>query len=1329
MAHVEYEGESTILSVKEMDGDQSAWLFVNDQQILQSEVIIGLQGEMVTKFNIETSANSTFHVPLELIVDGTTLTLAGIVTFKNIVLEKGGILNIKSTSHTASYSQNKYEATTSPGTYLLTSMKLKHGSQFNVEKGLSLLGNIFDIKRNVIIEADFMKIIVKLLSLERGSELSASGRAPIGQPGDGEGNNGGAYASSGGVLDGEPQDNAYGTLYTPRISGSQGGQGGKGGAYIRIDVEELFLDGIIRADGAYSYSGGGGSGGSLYITCSKLMHGLGELSANGGSTSNTGGGGGSGGRVAVYAIKNSFLGSYSATGGAHNNLTITSPKDGGPGSVYIQEGKQTDQTLREKLIVDNRIGQLHNYLTIAENNLDITLDNVEMYNFAKLQLIEDGQPRRLEVRKVDSDGTGLLRMRSNHFGTLERFNAGGYASSKLRINLELHNGGEFVLSETTFIMGKAPTALDLNGVLRGVLNMYITQGRRMRMGSNAKIVPLKETALSRQANITFSLFQLDPGSIVEVDPNTGVNMLVGEMHIKFRAKFMSDFVKLNCTSLSIEIGAELACSGDARLNSILGTSALNVTDGGGAGHAGIGGDVSGHTGSGGLPHGSLYRPVLPGSQGSGANRNGGGLIILQIGNDLFHDGEVSVNAQIKGTGGGGSGGSILTQVKTIRGIGKFTSNGGDGHEGSGGGSAGRIAVYSSTPMILFFGDFVAYGGNGHTTAAYGAGGTVYLEDVRAFLPYNILRVDNNNNPWQSYTYVDDNGHSKYEFHELHLYQKAYLRFGSEVTVESAKVVGDGSGLLHATSDQVFVMEYREATINSFTSAINFIIDEDAEIIFPATVFIYGTGATLDHTIGLSSITLNGRLTGVAIMVLSEGKSLHIGDEAHTAGYSNKTYTYIDQAGLISMGLLQLRSSSSVICAPDNKLTLNTGRIDIGYNTRVLAESIHIQTGTLNIEAGGQLTTAPIDRPDDLLDAVYGSGTLGSGAGHASRGGNGPQSEGGSYYGSLYQPRLRGSQGGDDGDNKAGKGGGVIYLSVAFVLLLDGDVIVDGGNGHVLAGGGSAGSILVECLAMEGHGVLSALGGTGRAGGSGGRIAVHLGSENHFAGKYISLGGSGASAGLSDGGPGTVYLNYLRSGRPYTKLLLDNSDHSWDQYHTLNETDIDSFHFNELHLLRGASLDMKQGQPSNITIRKLHGDRTGRLHLHAGHVGFIEKAETVSTTTKTPANVWIDEGAKAFMATLVYILGIGEVAFRWNGEIIGVQHLRIVPGRNIEVGSLARTSSFVDEIYQQRDPLDLSFSSFELGAESLMPFPTMGMKLTVAHLVSRIYSCPFFYHFF
>ena len=107
-------------------------------------------------------------------------------------------------------------------------------------------------------------------------------------------------------------------------------------------------------------------------------------------------GGGSGGRIGVYAVNNDFVGTYSAQGDVGPSEFGT----GGPGSVYVESGQEVANTLFVAFTIDNANGQQHNYLTLDEEERDIIFTNLYISNYAKFQIIEDGEERTLRVDKV-----------------------------------------------------------------------------------------------------------------------------------------------------------------------------------------------------------------------------------------------------------------------------------------------------------------------------------------------------------------------------------------------------------------------------------------------------------------------------------------------------------------------------------------------------------------------------------------------------------------------------------------------------------------------------------------------------------------------------------------------------------------------------------------------------------------------------------------------------------------------------------------------------------------------------------------------------------------
>ena len=112
-------------------------------------------------------------------------------------------------------------------------------------------------------------------------------------------------------------------------------------------------------------------------------------------------------------------------------------------------------------------------------------------------------------------------------------------------------------------------------------------------------------------------------------------------------------------------------------------------------------------------------------------------------------------------------------------------------------------------------------------------------------------------------------------------------------------------------------------------------------------------------------------------------------------------------------------------------------------------------------------------------------------------------------------------------------------------------------------------------------------------------------------------------------------------------------------------------------------------------------------------------EEFQPLTKLPINLWIDESSKAFLSPLIYILGEGEIALKWNGEMINVRHIRIIPGRVISIQNRAKTSMIQNGTLVSGMAGSFQFASMELGAKAVMELPPpMPLLLTVSILVSK-----------
>lgn len=184
------------------------------------------------------------------------------------------------------------------------------------------------------------------------------------------------------------------------------------------------------------------------------------------------------------------------------------------------------------------------------------------------------------------------------------------------------------------------------------------------------------------------------------------------------------------------------------------------------------------------------------------------------------------------------------------------------------------------------------------------------------------------------------------------------------------------------------------------------------------------------------------------------------------------------------------------------------------------------SGNVVVESGGVLTAdgrgypfAEERGPGAGVQVSWG----GSGAGHGGWGANGGSGgAGGLHYGSVLQPVLMGSQGGNADGGPGTAGGGAIRLDVAGTVTVNGRLSADGaGAPPNNAGGGSGGSIWITAHAVSGAGIIRANGGAGEwvdgGGGAGGRIALYY-TQNEFSGILTTVGAGGSGI----GGAGTIY---------------------------------------------------------------------------------------------------------------------------------------------------------------------------------------------------------------
>ena len=641
-----------------LTSDKTATVIARSTHIVQVDTSF-TSGELsLTQCHYEVEPGGTLAFPARMRVDQVSVNVEGQLAVENVDVEEEGQLHLLEGSNIVRKVANEapVEATTvvdeessvdnvtveysssvgsesdisslgtafisisDPGEYFFTSLTLKKGATFTTPGGMVIRGGLFHLKIGVVVDSDFFDIETNEFLMEVGSVLSVDGRSIQNSSVETD-CGGGGYGGPGGVGGGDSPDLAmpsFGTIYEPSLPGSRGGgsAGGYGGSSIRINCDDITVDGSIQANGLGS-SDGGGSGGSIWITTKKSFRGTGHVSAAGGSSSTSSCGSGGGGRIAIHATSYpKYSGTYSAAGGTGNG------GKGGPGSIYF-EWYEADNP-RQKLIVDNSNLQSLLYFTLNETRMEGSLDILELNHNVLFHLPDDGLPRLLDLRKVEGDGTGLFHIHSNQVILYEQTLGENQTHVTTNINLEVDENGTISFSPLTFIasQGTVHIALDLRGKMLGVHNLILTEGRTMQVSPSAFATAALEynATTAVHGEFMFGSVELYAGSHWKFVPDMGAILEIGSLDAKFGATLSADFVLAEITMLDIEIGSTVTCSGSDRPDSTLKETSGSGTYAGsgdsGAGHGSYGGIGYDDSTSGGSPYGSLYWPTARGSDGS-----------------------------------------------------------------------------------------------------------------------------------------------------------------------------------------------------------------------------------------------------------------------------------------------------------------------------------------------------------------------------------------------------------------------------------------------------------------------------------------------------------------------------------------------------------------------------------------------------------------------------------------------------------------------------------------------------------------------------------------
>ncbi len=1006
----------------------------------------------------------------------TDLTVAN----GTFALKSGGSISSGLTDLTVD-SGGTYEHTGN-GTWILDTIHVKNGGQLTHDINDTGKSNWLDIDATTV-------------TVDAGGEINIDGKGYSSTNGPGGSSAGGGHGGMGGN-----GGASNGSVTAPTDLGSGGGSSAGGGA-LHLAADNLTLNGYISADGN-DISGHAGAGGSVFIEVDNWV-GTGTITANGGNSTNTGAGGG-GGRISIINWSSgdpTSLG-FEAFGGLNVGST-TAERQGGAGTVYLNENTST---LNGHLIVRNQNNEYANWTTQGTPDHQI-YDDFTLENGARYQLL-NGQ-------------------------TLELSGSGSFTTAGLNNGLGVQSGATLNLGGSDLILDGVDLIHD--GTLTGVSTLDISNAD-YTFDTNNTTGFASTPSITLGNNSTMTLLNNSTLTVNDLVIENGAVLTHGD-----NSTAQTHSIIIDAASIDIQAGGQIDVDG-LGYHSITGGD-YGAGEGGdasgGGGGGGYGGDGGNRGGAGGSSYGSVKQPIDLGSGGgwdtschtnpnTTAGAPGAGAVRLISSGSFTLNGSITARgadptyAESCHTPGAGSGGSVWVDADSIFGTGTIAANGGVAAGGAGAG--GRIAVYFDNGTTATWG-LQAFGGvrGGTTVGEDGGAGTIYLNGPTS--TYGDLIIANNSDYGNSTTQnsgideiYDNISVSEGAWYEI---QSGSLELGPGGTFT---IDGVNSALIEINPGSSF--NPGQATVAY--DNLDFLNNGDMETV---------TDLTLTNSIFENNGTFSG---GLQRLVVGDGTNF-IHDSSNTL-FSGSELIIEDGGTFTQVGTAPITVTTLIV--------ESGGTLTHQDNDTTRAHAVNIQATDITIEAGAFVD---VDGLGYDPGGEYGSGgsatASGGGGGHGGMGGTGGSGPGATFD-SVTEPIHYGGGGGNDthfGSNGT-SGGGAVKLSASGTFTFNGTISAIGepklGDSMNCPGTGAGGSVWLNAGTLIGAGTIAADGGEfttfynppqsacGGGGGGGGRVAIYWGggtADPVNTWNITAYGGvnqhySIDPNNLSQGGPGTIYFH-------------------------------------------------------------------------------------------------------------------------------------------------------------------------------------------------------------
>lgn len=261
-----------------------------------------------------------------------------------------------------------------------------------------------------------------------------------------------------------------------------------------------------------------------------------------------------------------------------------------------------------------------------------------------------------------------------------------------------------------------------------------------------------------------------------------------------------------------------------------------------------------------------------------------------------------------------------------------------------------------------------------------------------------------------------------------MFRIADLGLNKRPSISVTTVLGDGSSYLHIMKNQTFFIEYQEFTRRRSFPPVNFKVEYSGELMLVSDFHVSGKKNP--------AFELEGRITGVSNLSLTEGRVLLAGENISSALLKNKVYIETPIEGKLTFGVFKMEASSQLRFAKSMKLDVST--LYMRQKAVISADTVDMALNEAHLEGSSKITTSE-KGPKAEQGPGPGSNfnSVGSGGGHGGQGGPGSTLSGGSGYGSYVYPVHPGSGGGGSNGGAGGSTTKVSILMYGFHSLPDG----------------------------------------------------------------------------------------------------------------------------------------------------------------------------------------------------------------------------------------------------------------------------------------------------